>query len=466
MRARAIFIGGTTSHAGKSWMATAICAWMRKRGLRVAPFKAQNMSNNSYACPGGGEIGRAQVAQAEACGLVPESDMNPILLKPTSDTGSQIVLNGRVWDHLPARWYYEHFDFLLGQVLDAYDRLAKRFDYIVIEGAGSVAEMNLKHRDLVNLGLARRVDAAGMLVADIDRGGVFAAIIGTYCLLDEEERKVLRAFAVNRFRGDASLFTDGVGMLEGRTGRPCLGVFPMARDIEIDDEDGVSLDEAQDVKNARVAILRLPHISNFTDFRTIAPWAAWVMRPVDRRFECVILPGTKNTIGDLEWLRAAGLDEWIFAQHRDGARVIGVCGGYQIMGETIADPDGVESDSGEARGLALLPVHTTLRRNKTVREMRGVTPGGIAFEAYEIHMGETPRPAGLGPFATLSDGSCEGVRTDSLCGTYLHGALENADVLTELLGWPVPARPSRQEHYARLAEWFDRHQRGFAEMYL
>src|SRR5262245_34654664 len=213
-------------------MATAICAWMRKRGLRVAPFKAQHMSNNSYACPGGGEIGRAQVAQAEACGLVPEPDMNPILLKPTSESGSQVILNGKVWRNLSARDYYDHHDYLLGQVTDAYERLAKRFDYIVIEGAGSVAELNLKRRDLVNLALARQLGASGLLVADIDRGGVFAAILGTYCLLEESERQVLRAFAVNRFRGDVSLFADGVQILESRAGRPCLGVFPMARHIE------------------------------------------------------------------------------------------------------------------------------------------------------------------------------------------------------------------------------------------
>src|SRR5882724_3172975 len=324
MRAKPIFVGGTTSHAGKSWMATAICAWLRQRGFRVAPFKAQNMSNNSYACPDGGEIGRAQVAQAEACGLAPEHDMNPILLKPNSDLGSQVVLDGRVWKTLAARDYYEHFDFLLQHVLDAYQRLQRQYEYVVIEGAGSITELNLKSRDLVNLGLARRLNAPGLLVADIDRGGVFASIVGTFCLLDDEERRLIRSFAVNRFRGDPSLFADGVKILESRTGRPCLGVFPMLQDMFIDAEDGVCLEELRQARGVgpRVGIVRLPHISNFTDFRLLAPFADWITRPPEGRFECVILPGTKNTIGDLAWLRHGGLDDWILSQRRAGALVI------------------------------------------------------------------------------------------------------------------------------------------------
>ena len=468
MTAKPIFVGGVASHAGKSWMATAICAWLRRRGLRVAPFKAQNMSNNSCACPDGGEIGRAQAAQAEACGLIPEPDMNPILLKPNSDQGSQVVLNGRVWKTLSGREYYEYFDFLLDRALASYDRLARRFEYIVVEGAGSVAELNLKSRDLCNLGLARRLNAPGLLVADIDRGGVFASIIGTYSLLDDAERALLRSFAVNRFRGDASLFAPGVDILEERTGRPCLGVFPMAREIELDAEDGVCIEDAQPPArdDLRVAIVRLPHISNFTDFRLLAPYTEWLTRPVDTRYDVVILPGTKNTLGDLDWLRASGLADWVVKQSRAGAMIIGVCGGYQILGESIADPLRTESDRGEAPGLGLLPVRTTMRAEKTVRPVEGVTRRGIRFPAYEIHMGDTPRPASAAPFATLDGGDPEGVRIGPVAGTYLHGALESPALLSELLNRDIPAPPPKQRNYDLLADWFDRHQRRFEELYL
>jgi adenosylcobyric acid synthase len=468
VKAKAIFVGGVASHAGKSWMATAICAWMRQRGIRVAPFKAQNMSNNSCACRSNGEIGRAQAAQAEACGLEPEVDMNPILLKPNSDCGSQVVLEGRVWKTLPAREYYEHFDFLLERVLAAYQRLAARFEYIVIEGAGSVAELNLKSHDLCNLGLACRVNAPALLVADIDRGGVFASIIGTYTLLDEAERTLLRSFAVNRFRGDAGLFEPGVGILEERTGRPCLGVFPMANEIELDPEDGVCLEDVPPAPGdgLRVAIVRLPRISNFTDFRLLRPFAEWITRPVDRPFDFIILPGTKNTIGDLEWLRRVGLDDWILSQSLAGARVIGVCGGYQMMGDSIADPLGVESARVEARGLGLLPVRTTLQAEKRVRQIDALTPSGIAFAAYEIHMGETERPSAAVPFATLSDGTVDGIRAGRHIGTYLHGALENSSVLSELMGRTIAPASPRQRNYELLGTWFERHQRGFAEIYL
>ena len=468
MSARPIFVGGVASHAGKSWMATAICAWMRRRGLRVAPFKAQNMSNNSCACADGGEIGRAQAAQAEACGLAPEPDMNPILLKPNSDLGSQVVLEGRVWKTLRAREYYAHFDFLLDRALAAYERLAARYEYVVIEGAGSVAELNLKRYDLCNLGFARRVDAPAVLVADIDRGGVFASIIGTYLLVDDDERRLLRSFAVNRFRGDASLFAPGVDILEQRTGSPCLGVFPMAREIELDPEDGVCIEDAgaPTRRDFRVAMIRLPHIANFTDFRLLAPYAEWLTRPVDAPFDAIVLPGTKNTLGDLEWLRATGLAEWIIERARAGAAIVGVCGGYQMLGESIADPLGVESDRGEAPGLGLLPVRTVMQGEKTVRPVEAVTRSGARFPAYEIHMGETQRPAGAVPFATMTDGAPEGVRCGRVAGTYLHGALENAAVLSELLGREIPEPAPKQRNYDLLADWFDRHQRRFEELYL
>lgn len=445
-------IGGTTSHAGKSWMTTAICRHLRQRGFRVAPFKAQNMSNNSYPCPGGGEIGRAQVAQAEACGLEPHPDFNPILLKPTSDMGSQVVLHGQVWKNLRAREYYTHFDYLFGEVLAAYERLAARFDYVVMEGAGSVAELNLKSRDLVNLNLARAVNAPALLVSDIDRGGVFAAIIGTISLLEPEERALIRSFAVNRFRGDPALFEDGVRMLEERSGKPCLGVFPYLREFTIDEEDGVSVED-RGTSASDVAIVKLPRISNLTDFRLL-PDAAWITRPVDRQFGTIFLPGTKSTLPDLAWLRAQGLDVWIRDQHARGAQVIGICGGYQMLGCEILDPGQADSELTAGEGLGLLPVRTTMATQKTTRTVQARTASGLSFAAYEIHMGESVSAC---PAFAVVEGRAEGARLGRAMGTYLHGALEDRHLLSELLGRPVAAMPSKDEAYDGLAQWFASH---------
>jgi adenosylcobyric acid synthase len=461
MVAKPIFVGGTASHAGKSWMATAICRHLRRRGLRVAPFKAQNMSNNSYPCAGGGEIGRAQVAQAEACELEPTADMNPVLLKPNSDTGSQVVLNGKVWRNLRGEEYYRHHEFLREQVLAAYSRLASAYEYIVIEGAGSVAEVNLRRTDIVNMPLARAVGAPALLVADIDRGGVFAAVAGSISLLDEEDAALVRSFAINRFRGDPALFAGGVAFLESKTARPCLGVFPYEPDILIDPEDGVSLEDASG--RGDVAVLRFPHISNFTDLRLLRD-AHWITSPVSKAFRCVILPGTKNTIHDLEWMRARGLDGWLDRQRCRGASIIGVCGGYQMLGLTIEDPDGVESTAGRVEGLRYLPVRTVIGERKTTTCVRAATAGGVEFEAYEIHMGTTERPAGATP-AFLPD---EGIRAGGIIGTYLHGALEDPAVLSELLGCPVSAAPPKRACYDELAGWFERNANLdlFGELYL
>lgn len=466
MKARALMVAGTASHVGKSWMATAICRWMVRQGWRVAPFKAQNMSNNSYPCAAGGEIGRAQVAQAQACFLEPEPDMNPILLKPNSDTGSQVVLNGKVWRTLPAREYYSHFPFLLQRVLDAYERLAARYEFLVMEGAGSITELNLKPMDLVNLGLATRLDVPVLLTADIDRGGVFAAVVGSFALLDERECGLVRSFAINRFRGDPLLFEDGARIMEQRTGKPCLGVFPYLHDVLLDAEDGVSF-EGSGNEDSDVAVIALPHISNLTDFRLI-PAARRISHPVDARFTCVILPGTKNTLGDLAWLRKTGLADWIIDQHRRGARIVGVCGGYQMMGQRIADPLGMESDRGSADGLGLLPVETMLAAGKITRRIRAATPSGVEFDAYEIHLGATTQPPDAQPFATLADGTRDGVRVGCLAGTYLHGALEDPRVLGELLGRTVAPASTRESTYDALAGWFEANvdRRRFEELYL
>jgi adenosylcobyric acid synthase len=459
MRARPIFVGGTSSNAGKSWMTTAMCAWLRRRGVRVTPFKAQNMSNHSYPCRCGGEIGRAQVAQAEACGLEPEPAMNPILLKPNGNGTSQVIVNGRVWKTLPARGYYEYYDELLAHVLSAYEDLASRFDVIVIEGAGSVSELNLRAFDLVNLGLVTRIRAPWVLVADIERGGVFGSVFGTVSLLTPEERGLFRGFLINKFRGDMTLFDEGRRLLEARTGAPCLGVFPYAEDLRVDAEDSLALvrgPRKPAPAGASIAIVELPRLSNGTDFRLL-PWADWITAPREHVYDFVILPGSKDTVSDLRWMRDRSLDRWVCDQHRSGATVIGVCGGFQMMGEAIHDPEGVESTRGSATGLGLLPVQTVLATEKTARVRRATIGADVAFSAYEIHLGRTTSAQTLPPFARLDDGTPEGVRAERLMGTYLHGALEDPRVCSELFGIVVEPGPSKEAEHAALADWFERY---------
>lgn len=458
MTARPFFIGGTASHAGKSWMATALCAWLRRRGVRVAPFKAQNMSNNSFPCAAGGEIGRAQVAQAEACGLPPEPAMNPILLKPNGDGTSQVVVNGLVWKTLTAREYYAHTAELRSVVRSAYDNLARRFDVVVIEGAGSVTELNLRPYDVVNLDLVTRLNAPWMLVADIERGGVFGSVIGTFDLLTADERRLCRGFAINRFRGDPTLFEDGVQLIEARTGAPCLGVFPYASDIHLDAEDSLSIQPAKRSAapdRATLAVIRLPSVSNTTDFRLLT-WADWVSAPPAVDFDFIVLPGAKHVIADLEWLHASGLAAWIQAQHRRGATIVGICGGYQMLGRSISDPTGAESPRRRAQGLDLIPAETVLGREKTTRVVKATTSGGVSFGAYEIHLGETTidREPGFRPFARLDNGAPDGVRAPRVIGTYLHGAFEHPAVCAEAFGVPLSGLGSSARDYDSLADWF------------
>lgn len=464
---RCLFIGGTASHVGKSWFATAVCAWLRQRGWRVAPFKAQNMSNNSYPCLDGGEIGRAQVMQAWACGLEPETAMNPILLKPAGESLCQVVVRGRVWKTVPARQYYRDYDLLLEEVLRAWSELSARFDFIVIEGAGSVAEVNLQRFDLVNFGFARRVQAPALLVADIERGGVFASLLGTLQLLAPEDRALVRSFAVNRFRGDLSLFDEGRAFLERASGLPCLGVFPYEPGIRLEAEDSLSVPPAavSVPPRAGCAIIRLPRISNSTDFELIQE-PFWIDRPVEARFQVVILPGTKNTLADLRWLRQQGLDFWIHDQHRRGARIVGICGGFQMLGREVADPDGVEGPPASEPGLGLLPVTTVLGRHKQVRCRKAVTSEGIAVTGYEIHMGVTRGADPLPWLFRLEDGSREGVRLATVLGTYLHGALRCPRFLRDVVGLPALEAPPFEQTAGRLADWFDRYAPRFAQLYL
>lgn len=410
------------------------------------------MSNNSFPCDGGGEIGRSQVTQARACGLAPETAMNPVLLKPCGESRSQVIVHGNVWRTLDAREYYEHVPYLRQCALDAYEDLAARFDVVVMEGAGSVAELNLVGRDFVNLSMARAVGARALLVADIERGGVFASILGTLDLLDAEDRSLVHCFAVNRFRGDRSLFDDGVRILERRSGIACLGVFPFTQEILLDAED--SLSDSHKGMPLNVAIVSFPRISNTTDFRFLGG-ATKVDWPVHKQFDFVILPGTKSTMADLAWLRARGLDEWVRNQYAAGAHIIGICGGYQMLGDSIRDPHGVDGPQGECAGLGLIRAHTVMSAEKTTVARSALTSGGSAFQGYEIHMGRTEIEPGLRPFAVVEDGSHEGVRDGLITGTYLHGALESPDVFHEIFGFAPLSEGSPDQELDALGRWLE-----------
>jgi len=395
--------------------------------------------------------------------------MNPILLKPNGNGSSQVVVNGGVWKTLSARDYYTHASELRDRVLAAYEELARRFEFIVIEGAGSVSELNLRHVDLANLGLATRLGAPWILVADIERGGVFASVIGTVGLLTTEERALFRGFAINKFRGDRSLFDTGVRILESRTGAPCLGVFPFATDITLDAEDTLALDtlpRGTRPGGPRIAIIRFPCLSNATDF-TLLNWAEWIAHPPlapsersessgRRDFDFIILPGSKSTIADLRWLRDTGLAGWITDQHRHGATVVGVCGGFQMLGLRIHDPAGVESPEATAEGLGLLPAETVMAAGKTTAVRTAWSRGGVRFSAYEVHMGVTTLAAPAQPFARLEDGRRDGACGSGVIGTYLHGAFENPDVCAETFGADVVA-VSKADEYRRLGDWFSTH---------
>lgn len=467
MPARCLFVGGTASHVGKSWFVTAMGAWLRRRGISVAPFKAQNMSNNSYPCIDGGEIGRAQVVQAWACGLEPETAMNPILLKPAGDSRCQVVVRGKVWKTVSAREYYQHCEALREEVLRAWSELAARYEFLLIEGAGSVAEVNLQPFDLVNFGFARRVGAPALLVADIDRGGVFASLLGTLQLLAAEDRRLVRSFAINRFRGDRSLFDEGKRYLEAASGLPCLGVFPFLDDVVLEAEDSLSVPPVTETipPEATCAIVRLPRISNSTDFELLEG-AVWIDRPVPQRFHTIVLPGTKNTIADLRWLKQRGLDHWIRAQHRAGSQVVGICGGYQMLGRRVEDPLGIEGPPTTEPGLDLLPVVTTMAPDKQVRRRIGRTAEGLRVEGYEIHMGVTVPAEPLPALFTLEDGAPEGVRLPGVVATYLHGALRSAEFVRRVLGLAARLAPAFDEIANRLADWFEEHNCGFEKIYL
>lgn len=435
--AKAIMVQGTMSNAGKSVLAAGLCRIFRQDGYSVAPFKSQNMALNSYITGDGLEMGRAQVMQAEAAGAEPCVWMNPILLKPTSDVGSQVIVNGEVVGNMPAARYFQYKRSLIPQIMQAYQALASRYDIIVLEGAGSPAEINLKAEDIVNMGMARLARAPVLLAGDIDRGGVFASLYGTVALLEDWERSMIKGTIINKFRGDVDILRPGLTALEELTGIPVLGVVPWM-ELDLDDEDSLSGRFAARRSGAPldVVVIRLPRISNFTDFHPLERHSAMGLRYVNKvgelgRPDLVILPGTKNTMDDLRWLRQCGLEAAILKLHSAGTPLIGVCGGYQMLGRSLSDPDGVEA-GGTMAGLGLLDVDTLFSQEKSRTRKSCVFPktdgffaplGGFPLEGYEIHMGHSG-----------TDGlfSIRG----RVLGTYLHGLFDLpqvTDALAQLL---------------------------------
>jgi adenosylcobyric acid synthase len=437
---------GTASHVGKSIIAAALCRIFADDGYRVAPFKAQNMSLNSAATPGGHEIGRAQALQAEACRIAAQPEMNPILLKPSGDASSQVVLLGRVWGQVSAANYHLlRVHDLFPIVCESYRKLAEAYDLIVLEGAGSPAEINLKASDIVNLRMARAASAACLLLGDIDRGGVFASLLGTLELLDLDERALIKGFAINKFRGDPDLLRPGIAMMEERIGLPCLGVIPYLHDLGLEEEDSVALEERpgaglwQDgdrspARCVRIGVVAFPHLSNFTDFDALKAEqmaaVAFLSRPEDVGVaDWIILPGTKQTIDDLDWLSRTGLGDAIL---RFRGPITGICGGMQMLGRAIHDPMGTES-GGEPRsaaGLGMLGIATTLASGKITRRISGCA-SGRTFQGYEIHLGETVYETAE-PFATIiREGEVTTIPDGAVgaggrvIGSYVHGLFDD-----------------------------------------
>ena len=442
--ARCIMVQGTMSGAGKSLLAAALCRIFRQDGWRTAPFKGQNMALNSFVTRDGLEMGRAQAVQAQAAGIEPDVRMNPVLLKPSSDTGSQLIVLGEVRGQYEAAGYFQMKKRLIPEVLGAYKSLAAEYDIIVIEGAGSPAEINLRDADsFVNMGLAELVNAPVLLVGDIDRGGVFAQLYGTAALLEEWERMRIAGLVINKFRGDRTLLEPGLSMLEEKTGIPVLGVIPYTS-ADIDDEDSLSprLNRTQTRRTVDLAVIRLPRISNFTDFYPLESHSALGVRYVDSAAglgapDLVILPGTKSTMDDLLWLRQNGLEAAILKLASKGTPVLGVCGGFQMLGELLSDPEGVER-SGSMRGMGLLPCETVFSPQKTrTQTAASVTAepfAGAEIDGYEIHMGKTRRRAGV-PFCRLADGREDGAASGHVFGTYLHGLFESGALTERLAVW-------------------------------
>ena len=459
-RAKCIMVQGTMSGAGKSLLCAGLCRVFRQDGWRVVPFKSQNMALNSYVTRQGLEMGRAQVMQAEAAGIQPDVRMNPILIKPSSDTGSQIIVNGEIRGQMTAAEYFRYKKQLIPEILAAYESLAAENDLIVIEGAGSPAEINLRSDDIVNMGLAELVDAPVLLAGDIDRGGVFAQLYGTVALLQPGERARVKGLVINKFRGDPEILRPGLAQLEDLTGIPVLGTVPYLH-VDVDDEDSLApcLDKTQVHKAVDIAVIRLPRISNFTDFSPLESHPSLGVRYVDRTDQLgapdmVILPGTKSTMADLLWMRQSGLEAAVQKLASRGTPVLGVCGAYQMLGAEITDLHGAEGALTSLRGMGLLPCRTAFTPEKTRTRVRARVTGGpreqAVLDGYEIHMGTTEVRGE--PFCRLENGREDGCRSGNVFGTYLHGLFDSGELTEKLAVW-LCGRKGIQAGHAAPESW-------------
>ncbi len=464
--AKVIMIQGTMSGAGKSLITAGLCRVFMQDGYKTAPFKSQNMALNSYITENGSEIGRAQAVQAQACGIKPTAAMNPVLLKPTTDMGSQVIVNGSSIGTMAAKEYFQFKKRLIPQIMAAYETLDKAYDIIVVEGAGSPAEINLKSEDIVNMGLAKMIDAPVLLVGDIDCGGVFAQLYGTVALLEEEERKRIKGMIINKFRGDAGILAPGITMIEEKCGIGVLGVLPYTTaDIEEEDSQSSRFYRKKD-GILKIGVIRFPRISNYTDFAPLEAcddveliYIETVRQFAQTGFDMVILPGSKNTMSDLKWFRESGMEAQLFEIKRNKTLIMGICGGFQMLGRTISDSFCVE---GEAylQGMNLLPVETVFACTKHTTQSAGRVCENKEFNfiknpdvsGYEIHMGECSYDKGAKPFIIKDDGTYDGCVSENVFGTYFHGIFENTDftdaLLTKLAKQKHLIRENTTENYA------------------
>jgi adenosylcobyric acid synthase len=479
---KALCLLGTGSDVGKSVVVAALCRIFKNRGINVAPYKAQNMSNNSYVTLEGGEMGRAQVVQAEACKLEPHTDMNPVLLKPNTDLGSQVVLQGHAIGNAQAAEYFKDTRYLFGKANESLARLKEKHELIVIEGAGSCAEVNLRSRDFVNFETAHAADAPVIIIADIDRGGVFAQIVGSLEVIPERDRKRVAGFIINKFRGDAALFDDGINYLEEKTGLPVLGLIPYYRHIEIDPEDGMPLETVIDPPTRplpgkiNIAAIRLPHISNFTDFNPLIRNEQvsfhYLSKPRSLDgYDALMIPGTKNVRFDLQWMKDTCWEKPVLDF---SGKVLGICGGYQMLGKQVHDPHGIEGDPGSTEGFGLLDIETTLEKEKVLSRSQGKLADDTSIDGYEIHMGQTSLGTDATPMVSVHSRNQKTVKdldgavsaNAKIEGSYFHGLFDFPEFRNHYLELLDPdyqtedieaAAEFKQRQYDLLAEHFEQH---------